>query len=457
MKSLYVVILAAGQDTRMKSKLYKVLHPVMGKPMVEHVLEQVEELQPQKIVTVVGHGAELVQETLGERSEYVLQEQQLGTGHAVLCAETLLGELDGTTLVICGDTPLLTKETLERLIQHHEQTQAKATILTAEAEQPFGYGRIIRKQDGSVEKIVEQKDATKEEQAEKEINTGTYCFDNRALFDTLQKVGNDNAQGEYYLPDVIGILTAENERVSAYVMTEFEESLGVNDRVALAEANRIMKERINRQHMLNGVTIVDPMQTYIEADVQIGQDTIIEPGVLLKGKTIVGQDCYIGAHSEIIDSELADQVTIRSSHLEKAVLMSQSDVGPFGRLRPGTQLHEHVHVGNFVEIKNAVIGEATKVGHLTYVGDAVLGKEINVGCGTVFVNYDGKNKFQSKVGDHSFIGCNVNLVAPVELGKNSFIAAGSTVTQDVPEDAMAIARAKQTNKEGYARKLPHLS
>lgn len=457
MKSLYVVILAAGQGTRMKSKLYKVLHPVMGKTMVEHVLEAVENLEPEKIVTVVGHGAELVKKTLGNRSEYVLQEQQLGTGHAVLQAEHLLGHLEGTTLVICGDTPLLTKETLENLIHYHEETQAKATILTAEAEHPFGYGRIIRQGNGSVEKIVEQKDATKAEQEVKEINTGTYCFDNRALYESLQKVGNDNAQGEYYLPDVIGILTSENERVSAYVIPNFEESLGVNDRVALAEANRIMKERINRYHMLNGVTIVDPLQTYIEADVTIGQDTIIEPGVLLKGETVIGRDCIIGAHSEIIDSQLADRVVVKSSHLEEAMMMDDSDVGPFGRLRPGAELHSNVHVGNFVEIKNAVIGEATKVGHLTYVGDAELGKDINVGCGTVFVNYDGKNKHQAKVGDHSFIGCNVNLVAPVELGENSFIAAGSTITQDVPEDAMAIARAKQVNKEDYAKKLPYRS
>lgn len=457
LENLYTIILAAGQGTRMKSKLYKVLHPVMGKPMVEHVLEQVEDLHPQEIVTVVGFGSELVKEKLGNRSKYALQTEQLGTGHAVLMAEEILKNKSGMTLVICGDTPLLTAETLKDLISHHQENQAKATILTAYTENPMGYGRVIRNQHNLVEKIVEQKDATAKEQTVKEINTGTYCFDNESLFDALKKVGNDNAQGEYYLPDVIEILKKENQIVSAYIMDDFSESLGVNDRIALSEANRLMKKRINRQHMLNGVSLIDSENTYIESDVVIGSDTVIEPGVLLKGKTVIGEECMIGAHSEIINSQLSDHVTIRSSHIEGAIVESGSDVGPFGRLRPGAHLAKNVHIGNFVEIKNSKIDEQTKVGHLTYVGDATLGKEINVGCGTIFVNYDGKNKHHITVGDHSFIGCNANLIAPVQVGVNSFIAAGSTITDDIPDDALAIARSKQVNKKDYAKKMPHLS
>lgn len=457
MDARYAIILAAGKGTRMKSKLYKVLHPVSGQPMVEHIINRVSETNPDQIITIVGHGAEQVKAQLGERSEYALQAEQLGTGHAVLQAASFLQGKEGTTLVISGDTPLLTTETLNNLFEYHQGKNASATILTAQAEDPTGYGRIIRDHIGIVEKIVEQKDTTPEEALVQEINTGTYCFDNQALFEALNKVGTDNAQGEYYLTDIIEILKDAGKTVAAYQTEDFDESMGVNDRIALAKANELMRQRINKMHMVNGVSFVDPATTYIDAGVEIGSDTVIEAGVQLQGKTVIGSDCVIGAHSRIVDSVIEDHVVVEHSVIEKSHVKSHADVGPFAHLRPKAEIGEGVHIGNFVEVKNAEIGKNTKVGHLTYVGDATLGKEINVGCGVVFVNYDGKNKHRTTIGDHSFIGSNANIIAPVEIAKNTSVAAGSTITEDIPEYAMAIARARQVNKEEYAKKLPYLN
>lgn len=393
----YAIILAAGKGTRMKSKLYKVLHPVSGKPMVEHIINRVSETNPDQIITIVGHGADQVKEQLGERSEYALQAEQLGTGHAVLQAASYLEGKEGTTLVISGDTPLLTTETLNNLFEYHQGKNASATILTAQADDPTGYGRIIRDHIGIVEKIVEQKDTTPEEALVQEINTGTYCFDNRALFDALSKVGTDNAQGEYYLTDIIEILKEEGNTVAAYQTDDFDESMGVNDRIALAKANELMRQRINKMHMVNGVSFVDPATTYIDAGVVIGADTIIEAGVQLQGNTVIGNDCFIGAHSRIVDSTIEDHVVVENSVIESSLVKRHADVGPFAHLRPKAEIGEGAHIGNFVEVKNAQIGKNTKVGHLTYVGDATLGEEINVGCGVVFVNYDGKNKHLSLI------------------------------------------------------------
>lgn len=457
MEARYAIILAAGKGTRMKSRLYKVLHPVSGKPMVEHIINRVSETNPDEIITIVGHGAEQVKAQLGERSEYALQAEQLGTGHAVLQAASFLEGKKGTTLVISGDTPLLTTETLNNLFEYHQGKNASATILTAQAQNPTGYGRIIRDHVGIVEKIVEQKDASPEEARVKEINTGTYCFDNEALFTALNKVGTNNAQGEYYLTDIIEILKEDGNTVAAYQTENFEESMGVNDRIALAKANEIMRKRINEAHMTNGVTFVDPASTYIDAGVVIGSDTVIEAGVQLQGETVIGMDCMIGAHSRIVDSVIEDNVVITNSVIESSHVKKAADVGPFAHLRPNAEIGEGAHIGNFVEVKNAEIGNHTKVGHLTYVGDATLGEDINVGCGVVFVNYDGKQKHHTKVGAHSFIGSNSNIVAPVTIEDHSSIAAGSTITNDVPEYALAIARARQVNKEGYAKKLPYLN
>lgn len=453
MSNRFAVILAAGQGTRMKSKLYKVLHTVCGKPMVQHVLDQVSSLDVQEIVTIVGHGAEKVQSELGSKSQFALQSEQLGTAHAVMQAEEILQGKPGTTFVICGDTPLIKAETMEALIKQHEEQGAKASILTAYLEDPTGYGRIIRNEQGFVEKIVEHKDATEEEREVTEINTGTYCFDNQALFATLKKVSNDNVQGEYYLPDVIEILKSEGEIVTAYQTDDFEETLGVNDRIALAQAEKTMRKRINVEHMRNGVTLIDPEQTYIESNVTIGQDTIIYPGTVIKSGTKIGQECIIGPHTEISSCEIGDATTIRQSVAHNSSIGSHVNIGPFAHIRPESQIADDVKVGNFVEIKKAVFGTGSKASHLSYIGDAEVGSNVNIGCGSITVNYDGKNKFLTKIGDDVFIGCNSNLVAPVTIEDGAYVAAGSTITKDVPKEALSIARARQVNKDNYVSKL----
>ncbi|WP_270997237.1 bifunctional UDP-N-acetylglucosamine diphosphorylase/glucosamine-1-phosphate N-acetyltransferase GlmU [Listeria seeligeri] len=455
MSKRYAVVLAAGQGTRMKSKLYKVLHPVCGKPMVEHVVDQISTLDVDKVVTIVGHGAEKVQEHLAGKSEFVKQEEQLGTAHAVLQAKAALAEKDGVTLVVCGDTPLIEASTMEALLKYHHEKRAKATILTTVIEEPTGYGRIIRDDLGIVEKIVEHKDATEKEQRISEINTGTYCFDNKALFEALEKVSNDNVQGEYYLPDVIKILKDSDEVVAAYRMESFEESLGVNDRIALAEASKLMQRRINENHMRNGVTLVNPESTYIDINVKIGQDTVVEPGVMLRGDTVIGDDCVVTSGSEIVNSIIGERVHIRSSSIFESKVGDDVQIGPYAHLRPESDIHNHVKIGNYVETKKAVVGEGTKLPHFIYMGDAEIGKNVNVGCGSIAVNYDGKNKAKTIIGDDVFVGCNSNLVAPVKVGNRAFIAAGSTITKDVPDDALGIARAKQDNKIGYAKRLNH--
>lgn len=447
------VVLAAGQGKRMKSKLYKVLHQVCGKPMVGHVVHALEQLETHRTVVVVGHGADSVKAYLGDRAEYVMQEQQLGTGHAVLQAKELLADEDGITVLLYGDTPLVTSTSLQEMIQLHKDKGAAATVMTAIMENPFGLGRIIRNEQGRLSEIVEQKDCTPEQREIKEINSGMYCFDNRKLFQALSKVTNNNSQNEYYLTDVISILVGENEIVEAYCTPDAMETLGVNDRVALSEAEQIMRARINRGHMLNGVTLIDAASTYIEADVQIGSDTVIYPGSVLKGNTVIGEDCVIGPQADITNSALGNGVQVVHSVLNDAVVGHETTVGPFAYLRPGTKLGEHVKIGDFVEIKNATLADDVKVSHLSYIGDAVIGKNVNFGCGAITVNYDGYNKQLTEVEEGAFIGSNVNLIAPVKIGKGAYVVAGSTITHNVPENDLAIARERQVNKPGYAEKL----
>ena len=450
----YVVVLAAGKGTRMKSKLYKVLHKVCGKTMVEHVVDAAQGVNPAEIVTIVGTGAGDVEKVLADKSKFAFQEKQLGTGDAVMTAREELGDKDGATLVVTGDTPLFTTDTFDELFKYHAEKGNAATVLTAKAPNPFGYGRIIRDDQGNVLRIVEQKDGKPEELKVKEINTGVFCFDNKKLFEALKHVNNDNAQGEYYLTDVLEILRNSGERVGAYKMPDFSESLGVNDRIALAQATKTMQRRINEQHMRDGVSFIDPDTAYIDADVKIGNDTVIEGNVVIKGNTEIGSDCYITSGSRIVDSKIGNNVTVTSSTVEEAEMDDNTDIGPNSHLRPKAIIRKGAHIGNFVEIKKAEIGENTKVGHLTYVGDATLGKDINIGCGTIFSNYDGVKKFHTNVGDHAFIGAGSTLIAPINVADHAFIAADTTVTKDVNKCDMAIGRGRQVNKPDYWHKLP---
>ncbi|HLR72222.1 MAG TPA: bifunctional UDP-N-acetylglucosamine diphosphorylase/glucosamine-1-phosphate N-acetyltransferase GlmU [Pseudogracilibacillus sp.] len=453
MKDRFAIILAAGQGTRMKSKLYKVLHPILGRPMIHYVIEALKPAKLETLVTVVGHGADEVISHIGDESKFVLQEEQLGTAHAVLQAEEILKNKMGTTIVVCGDTPLITSHTFNELFEHHEQSGSKATILTTNVSDPTGYGRVIRNSTGEVERIVEHKDANIDEKMVKEINTGTYCFDNQTLFQALKKVKNDNAQQEYYLPDVIEILKQENEKVTAFITDDDKETIGINDRVALARAEHAMKTRINEHHLNNGVTIIDPNNTYIGPEVTIEQDVFIYPGSIISGQSHIDTEVVIGPNSEIENCIIGKGTVIRQSVVENSKIGKMVNVGPYAHIRPETSIGNEVRVGNFVEIKKSSIGDLTKIPHLSYIGDADLGNEINIGCGTITVNYDGKDKHQTIIEDDTFIGCNSNLVAPVTVEKGSYVAAGSTITKDVPKDSLAIARSRQTNKEGYAAKL----
>lgn len=451
----YAIILAAGKGTRMKSDLPKVLHKVAGISMLEHVFRSVNAINPEKTVTVVGHKAELVEQVLAGQTDFVRQTEQLGTGHAVMMAEPVLENLTGQTLVIAGDTPLITGESLKNLIDFHINHKNVATILTAEADNPFGYGRIVRNQHDEVLKIVEQKDASDFEQQIKEINTGTYVFDNARLFEALKNINTNNAQGEYYITDVIGIFRENGEKVCAYTLKDFDESLGVNDRVALATAESVMRRRINQQHMVNGVSFVNPHATYIGVDVEIAPEVQVEANVTLKGQTKIGAETILTNGTYIVDSVIGERTVITNSMIEESSVADGVTVGPYAHIRPGSSLAKDVHVGNFVEVKGSSIGENTKAGHLTYIGNSEVGANVNFGAGTITVNYDGQKKYKTIIGDNVFVGSNSTIIAPVELGDNSLVGAGSTITKDVPADAIALGRGRQINKEDYAKRLPH--
>ncbi|MBE8950227.1 MAG: bifunctional UDP-N-acetylglucosamine diphosphorylase/glucosamine-1-phosphate N-acetyltransferase GlmU [Quinella sp. 3Q1] len=443
---LETIILAAGKGTRMKSKMPKVLHKVGGKPMLQHVIDAAKKAGSSREVVVIGSGAELVTEVISG-VEFVLQEEQLGTGHAVLSAKKNFEQAEGTVLILCGDTPLLTAKLLQDLTAAHENSTCAATVLTAKMPDATGYGRIIREEDGSFGKIVEEKDANEFEKKIREVNAGVYCFDVQKLFGALEKVSNDNAQGEYYLPDVLTILKDAGEKVSAFTAQYADETLGINSRVQLAAADRIFRMKKNRELMDSGVTIIDPNTTFIDYDAQIGQDTIIHPNTYIEGKTTIGEDCAIGPNIRFVDMKVGNKVTAQFSYCHEAEICDGVTLGPYVHIRPGTTIGENVKIGNFVEIKNSNVGEGSKLPHLQYIGDTDMGSGVNIGCGTVTCNYDGKNKYRTKIGDNVFIGCNTNLVAPVKVGDGAYIAAGSTITKDVPKNNLAVARSRQTNIE----------
>jgi len=447
---LKTLILAAGKGTRMKSELPKVLHKVNGIPMVKKIMNILEGLKSEENILILGHKKELVAETLGD-IKYVVQEQQLGTGHAIMMATDELKDYDGDVMVVCGATPLLREETLERLWEKHRSNGAATTVLTSIYENPFGYGRIV-KEGGLVKAIVEQKDATPEQAAVKEVNAGVYCFDSKKLFDALGKIDNNNKNGEYYLTDVIGIHVTEGERVESYILEDNVEILGVNSKVELAIAAGVLRDRKNQKLMEEGVILIDPKSTYVEESVGIGQDTILHPGVHLQGGTVIGTNCEILGDTRIIDSKIGNDVIIERSVVEESIVDNKVTMGPYAHIRPQTHLKEGVHIGNFVETKKSILEPGVKAGHLTYLGNAHIGKKTNIGAGTITCNYDGKNKFNTTIGEEAFIGSDTMLVAPVEIGDGALIGAGSVITKNVPAGALAVARGKQIIKKEWNKK-----
>jgi bifunctional UDP-N-acetylglucosamine pyrophosphorylase/glucosamine-1-phosphate N-acetyltransferase len=431
---LAVVVLAAGQGTRMKSSRAKVLHEICGVPMLGHIQRVAEGLGAARLIVVVGRDADEVKETYGSGAEFVLQAEQRGTGHAVMMAEPKLCDFEGDVLVLYGDTPLLRVSTLERMRALKASSGADLVMLTASGDVP---GRVLRDADGRVERIVEAQDASEAELAIAERNTGVYLLGAPLLREGLANLRNDNQQGELYITDVVGFAVERGYGVEALWLEDADECLGINSRAELAAAATIMRRRINDALMADGVSLIDPESTYIDATVKVGRDTVIEPGCHITGTSVIGEGAHIKANCYIEDSRLDDGVIF----------------GPYSHLRPGCHLMQGVKIGNFVEVKNSTLGAGSKSAHLTYIGDADVGEQVNFGCGSVVVNYDGYQKSRSRVGDGAFIGCNVNLISPVEIERGAFLAAGSTVTKDVPEDALAVARARQKNIEGWrARK-----
>lgn len=418
-QDIVAVVLAAGKGTRMKSNKSKLVHKIYGKELVKRVVETAEKSDIKDIIAVVGYKKEEVQKVLGDTVKYAYQEEMLGTGHAVLQAEEYLEGRKGKVVVLNGDVPIIRPETIKKLIEKSIKNKEYATVLTAIYNNPTGYGRIIRDDGGNVKEIVEEKDLSEEQKSNKEINAGIYCFDIDELLKALKELKPNNAQGELYLTDVVKIMNDKGLKTGAVIVKDNTEILGVNDRMQLELLTKVLKMRINQYHMQNGVTIEDIDNTYIYDDVEIGMDTVIHPNTTIKSDVVIGENC---------------------------------EIGPNAYIREGCRLANTVKIGSFVEIKKAIIGEGTKVPHLSYMGDCEIGGKTNIGCGTITCNYDGFNKSKTIIGEHSFIGSNTNLVAPVTLGENSFVAAGSTITDDVPSDALAIARQRQRNIDGWNKK-----
>lgn len=452
MEALFAVILAAGEGKRMKTKHSKMMHEACGKPLIDWVIEAVAKAGINNKVVVVGHKSEEITNHLKDNVQYAYQKEQLGTGHAVMQAVEFIKGKKGTVLVLCGDTPLISPDTISDTVEYHKKGGFAATVITAELDEPFGYGRIIREPDGSLRKIVEQRDATEKEREIREINSGIYCFDIDYLDTALNKLGNDNDQGEYYLTDTLEILIKMGKKVGALKIKDPNEIMGINDRVQLSEASDILRQRILKKFMRSGVTIIDPKSTYISDNAEIGIDTVIYPGTIIEGAARIGEDCTIGPNSRITASVIGNGTVVSNSVIVESKVGDLVTIGPFAYIRPGCVIENKVKVGDFVEIKNSHISEKTKLPHLAYIGDSDVGRNCNIACGVITVNYDGKTKSRTTIGDNVFVGCNVNLIAPVEIKSNSYIAAGSTITDVVPEYSLAIARERQTIKDNWINK-----
>lgn len=444
MSELRVVILAAGKGTRMNSERPKVLFPICGVPMVQYVLWEAEKLSPLPPLVVVGYKGEQVIAALGDGVEYVWQKEQLGTGDAVKKASAHLTEFDGDLLVLYGDTPLITTQSLQTLVDVHRQTGAAATVLTAELQNPTGYGRIIRSPEGWLTAIVEERDASADEKKIREVNTGIYCFSMPVLRSALANLKPQNAQGEYYLTDVIALLAAAGKTLATVKSDRPDEIMGPNDRIALAQTETKMRWQILERIMAAGVTVIDPATTYIDPRVQIGRDTTLYPGVLLWGETKIGSNCQIGPFTQISSSVIGEGSRVAFSNLTDVTLGRAVEVGPYTYLRPGTRVADGAKVGSFVEMKNSTVGEKSKVPHLSYIGDTTIGSRVNIGAGTITCNYDGVRKWPTVIENGAFIGSNTNFVAPVTVGEGALVGAGSTITKDVPAHCVAVARARQS-------------
>ena len=454
MSDLHVVILAAGKGTRMRSASPKVLHRLAGRPMIDYVMRAAQSLAPRTTTVVVGHMKELLRQGLEQypNLSFATQDPQLGTGHALLQTSGVLEGRNGFVLLLSGDVPLLKGHTLAALVQKHQESKVAATVLTALVEQPYGYGRVVRVK-GKISRIVEERDASPTQRKIREINSGVYVFSLAPLFDALRGLATGNAQGEYYLTDLISTYRRRRLGVETVVLDDPNEIRGINSRSELAEASRIVRQNKNEELMAAGVTIEDPATTYVDDDVVIGADTVIHPGVHLEGKTQIGQACEIHAGVRIINSTLGDRVTVQNHCvINSGKLADGVTIGPFAHLRPDTELGESVHIGNFVELKKAVIGKGTKAGHLAYIGDAVVGEGVNIGAGAITCNYDGSRKHLTTIEDGVFVGTDSQLVAPVRIGKGAYIGSGTTIREDVPAGALAVSAGKQRNIAGWVEK-----
>jgi bifunctional UDP-N-acetylglucosamine pyrophosphorylase/glucosamine-1-phosphate N-acetyltransferase len=456
MESIITIVLAAGKGTRMKSDLVKVLHPLLGVPMLSYPVElSLNDIKAEKTILVVGYQADKIKEKFKDpRIHFVLQEEQLGTGHAVLQALPLLQSFNGTVLILCGDVPLVKMETLRSFIDTFWRNESNLSVLTAVVENPSGYGRIIRGPTGWLERIVEEKDSSEDEKLIREINTGIFCIKAPFLIDGLKEIGQENAQGEYYLTDLVEIGRKRGMRCSAHMVADPTEVMGINTRADLAVASEVLRQEKVMDLMLSGVTIIDPKTAYVDKTVEIGKDTVVHPNCMLQGKTKIGERCVIESNARIVDSLIGNEVLVRTnSVITESKIDDGASIGPFAHLRPLTEIKTKAKIGNFVEVKKSVIGRGTKANHLTYIGDSLVGEEVNIGAGTIVCNYDGFEKHQTIIGDRVFVGSNVELVAPVKVGSKASIGAGSTITKNVPEGALAISRVKQKNIKGWSKKL----